>query len=399
MADEIFYDAPSTVPSTQAVTVQQEPLIHKVMNLRIVRAFQRYGSAKGAMLSGGIAYSGIFSIAAALTIAITAFMAFLGRNETLRKTVFDGVNEAMPGILKTADDPSGLIRPESLILDTALNPASIIAAGLLLWTALSVMNALKMSLRAMFGIVRLPETFIVLKARDLVAFLGLAIGVLVSSVLTSAAGALGDMVLEFLGIDGAIGQWFLRITSLAVAFLVDFVVIALLFRYTAGARPPRRDLILGASLGAFGTSVVRFLGTSVIGSVSDNPVLAPFVAVATLLLWVNFVSRIVLIAAAFTANPPAPPKITVPEAIHAHSTPNYVTLSVPETTSWTYEPFTGVIVPDLTNNPEFSSRQKHDLPEWDTAEGRARLERIKEMELELDREKMRYRIDQEEDAS
>nr|WP_240161694.1 YihY/virulence factor BrkB family protein [Flaviflexus equikiangi] len=351
------------------------------------------------MLSGGIAYSGIFSIAAALTIAITAFMAFLGRNETLRKTVFDGVNEAMPGILKTADDPSGLIRPESLILDTALNPASIIAAGLLLWTALSVMNALKMSLRAMFGIVRLPETFIVLKARDLVAFLGLAIGVLVSSVLTSAAGALGDMVLEFLGVEGAIGQWFLRITSLAVAFLVDFVVIALLFRYTAGARPPRRDLILGASLGALGTSVVRFLGTSVIGSVSDNPVLAPFVAVATLLLWVNFVSRIVLIAAAFTANPPAPPKITVPEAIHAHSTPNYVTLSVPETTSWTFEPFTGVIVPDLTNDPEFSSRQKHDLPEWDTAEGRARLERIKEMELELDREKMRYRIDQEEDAS
>lgn len=372
--------------------------MHKIMGLRLLRAFQRYGAAKGAMLSGGIAYSGIFSIAAALTIAITVFMAVLGQNDELRETVFAGVNDAMPGILQTAEDPEGLINPESLILDTALNPASIIAAGALLWTALSVMNALKMSLRAMFGIARLPETFLILKARDLVAFLGLALGVLVGSVLTTTAGTMAGTILEFIGIEGSIGQWLVRIGSLTVAFLVDFTVIVLLFRFTAGARPLRKDLFMGAALGAIGTSVVRFLGTSVIGSVSDNPVLAPFVAIATLLLWVNFVARIVLIAAAFAANPPAPAKVTVPESIHADETPNYVTMSVPETMSWNHEPFTGIIVPDLTKDPQFSDRQRKELPEWDTFEGKKRLSEIRELELQLNEAKMKYRIDQEESS-
>lgn len=350
------------------------------------------------MLSGGIAYSGIFSITAGLTIAITMFMAVLGQNDDLRETVFAGVNDAVPGILQTANTPDGLINPNSLILDTALNAASIVAAGALLWTALSVMHALKMSLRAMFGIAKLPESFIVLKARDLVAFVGLAVGVLVGSVLTSAAGTLGSIALEFVGIDGDLARWLIRIGSLTVAFIVDFAVIVLLFRFTAGARPLRRDLIMGAALGALGTSVVRFLGTSVIGSVSDNPVLAPFVAIATLLLWLNFVARILLIAAAFTANPPPPTKVTVPESIHANDTPNYVTMSVPHTMSWTHEPFTGIIVPDLTKDPEFAARQRTDLPTWDTVEGRKRLSAIKQLELELNQKKMRYRIEQEKDT-
>ena len=398
MAD-VYYDAPAAVPSSRAATVEPQPFLHKIMGLRLLRAFQRYGAAKGAMLSGGIAYSGIFSIAAALTIAITVFMALLGQNDELRETVFDGVNDAMPGILQTAEDPDGLINPESLILDTALNPASIIAAGALLWTALSVMHALKMSLRAMFGIAKLPETFLILKARDLVAFVGLALGVLVGSVLTTTAGTMAGTILEFIGIEGSLGQWLVRIGSLTVAFLVDLVVIVLLFRFTAGARPLRKDLFMGAALGAIGTSVVRFLGTSVIGSVSDNPVLGSFVAIATLLLWVNFVARIVLIAAAFTANPPAPAKVTVPESIHANETPNYVTMSVPETMSWNHEPFTGIIVPDLTKDPEFSDRQRRDLPEWDTLEGKKRLSEIKNMELELNEAKMKYRIDQEESST
>lgn len=395
MAEEIYYDAPSTVPSTRPITVEPEPFIHKIMNLRLLRAFQRYGVAKGALLSGGIAYSAIFSIAAALTISLTVFMAVLGQNDELRETVFDGINEAMPGILKTDDDPSGLIAPESLIMDTAFNLATFIAMGVLLWTALSVMNALKVSIRAMFGISKLPENFILLKARDLLAFVGLALGVLLGSILTSAAGTLGSTILEFIGVEGTIAQWSIRIASLAIAFLVDFAVIALLFRYTAGARPPRKDLFLGAALGALGTSVVRFLGTSVLGSVADNPVLAPFAAIATLLLWVNFVTRIVLIAAAFTANPPAPMKITVPESIRANSTPNFVTMSVPETTRWTHEPFTGVVVPDMTRDPDFADRLRADLPEWRGRKGKKSRKKIQKLELQLAQAKMDYRLESE----
>lgn len=386
-----YVAAPTVVSSKDAPTVEKEGTVSKLMNLRIVRAGQRYGAAKGALLSGGIAYSGIFSIFAALTIAWTVFMASLGKNDELRQTVLDGINDAMPGLLKTGEGSSGIIEPEQLILDTALNPASIIAVGVLLWTALSVMNALKISIRAMFGISKLPETFVMNKARDLLGFLALAVGVLLSSVLTTAAGTLGNTVLDWIGIEGAFAGWMLRIASLALAFGIDWLVIISLFRFTAGVRPLKKDLLMGTALGAVGTSLVRFLGTSVIGSVDDNPILASFAALATLLLWVNFVARIVLLAAAFTANPEPPHKVTVEEAIHANHTPNYVTLSVPETTNWRHEPFTGVIVPDYTLDPEFEEPEPDPLPEWKGAAGKFNRMRAERLEKKAAEARARYR--------
>lgn len=391
--DEIYYPAPAVVPSSQAATVEPEPFLHKIQSLRILRANQRYGAAKGALLSGGIAYVALFSIFAALTIAWTVFMAILGNNEELRTAVIESINDAMPGILKTEDNPSGLVSPDSLMLDTALNPASIIAVAVLAWTALSVMHSLKVSLRAMFGIARLPENFLLTKARDALAFIGLALGVLATAALTTVAGTLGSTVLEWLGIEGPIAGWSLRIGSFAIAFAVDWIIIMGLFRYVAGARPPRKDLMLGAAIGALGTSVIRFLGTTAIGSVADNPMLAPFAAIATLLLWVNLVARIVLLSAAFTANPEPPYVVTVPESIHADDSPNFVTLSVPETTNWNHEPFTGVVVPDMTNAPDFKEYKADSVPEARTKQERKRLAKIRKTQRKLSELKMNYRID------
>ena len=90
-----------TVPETGE---ERPTLIQRVMQLRPVRAGQRYGKAMGGMLAGGIAYSAIFSLVAALTIAWTVFMATLGGNPALRGDVVDAVNTAMPGLL---DDGSG----------------------------------------------------------------------------------------------------------------------------------------------------------------------------------------------------------------------------------------------------------------------------------------------------
>lgn len=52
----------------------------------------------------------------------------------------------------------------------------------------------------------------------------------------------------------------------------------------------------------------------VAGSATKNPVLASFAVVVTLLVWVNLIARIVLLAAAWTANPPPQPSPVPQEA-------------------------------------------------------------------------------------
>src|SRR5690625_3708459 len=171
---------------------------------RVGRGLARYGKARGGLLAGGITCSALFSVFAALTIGYTVFMTFLGGNIELRQTVLDSVDDTLPGVSDTAES-DGLVSPDDLMLDTALNPASVIAVVVLVWTAISVMGAIMRSIRAMFGIVVPKENPVLTRVRDLGGFLTLALAVVLTAALTIAAGTAGVWVMGLLGVEGGIG--------------------------------------------------------------------------------------------------------------------------------------------------------------------------------------------------
>ena len=174
----------------------------------------------------------------------------------------------------------------------------------------------------MFGIVSLHIGLAARRMRSLGGFVVLALGVGASSVLT-VFGGLGALV----------------------SFAVDVGVVAFIFRVVAGVRMPRRDLLLGATSAAAGTTILRLCEKSLIGSVSDNALLASFTAVAALLLGLNLASRILLVCAAIAANPPTPYVPVTRDELHATQTPNYVTLSAPHTLDWLHNPLSGSVIP------------------------------------------------------
>ena len=319
-------------------------IVERVQELRILRFFTRYGGAKGGLLSGGIAYSALFSIAAGLTIAWTAFIAVLGKDAELREQVLQSIDSALPGIIDTGDGHGGIIDPNSLVLQSAVTPASIIAAVVLLWTAMSTMGAFASSIRAMFGIQKVTENPILLNLRNLGGFVVLAVGIASSSVLSAANSNVGTTILDWMGIEGSAARYVIRVGSLLISIAVDALIIAFLVRVMSGVRVLRRDLVIGSVIGGLVMSILRILGTSVVGSVSDNALLASVAAIATLLLWLNLCARMVLMVAAFMANPPRPTKINSPEDLHLKETPNYITLSKPSTLEWNFNPVTGDIM-------------------------------------------------------
>lgn len=319
---------------------------------RVARGLARYGAANGALLTGGIAYSALFSIFAALVVGVSIFMAVLGSNVELRDAVFDALSSALPGIVDSGS--GGLIAPEDLEFSPGASVVTAVIAFLvLLNTATSVMAALRSGIRAMFGIVMPTENAVVAKLRDLLGFLALAIAVVLTAALGIAVGAAGSAVADAVGLGGnPATQVVLRILGHLVALGVDMLVVLFLIRGLAGARPPRKDLLLGSFIVAVGAGVIRFLGTALIGSVADNPLLAPFAAIVTLLLWVNLVVRVLLMVCAWTANPPAPPEIEPDQVTHADETPNFVTESEPGSLAWDHDPQTGRIRPEPPPEPE-----------------------------------------------
>lgn len=320
---------------------------------RVARGLARYGAANGALLAGGIAYSALFSIFAALAIGVTAFLATLGGNAALRDAVFSGIDQALPGVLSTTPGDGGLVTPEDLTARLSGGVGvvgvvtTIVAAVVLLNSATAVIAAIRSSIRAIFGVVMPNESFVAAKLRDVAAFLVLAAAVVLTAALGIAVGAAGSAVTSAIGLDeNPAAAVVLRVLGFAVALAVDTAVVMFLIRGLGGVRPPRRDLLVGALVTAIGAGVIRFLGTTAVGgAATSNPLVGGFVAIITLLLWVNLVVRVLLMVASWTANPPFVEPVGAEQVTHTEGKPNYVTETDPDTLAWDHDPQTGRIRP------------------------------------------------------
>src|SRR5699024_12099951 len=100
--------------------------------------------------------------------------------------------------------------------------AGIVAVLILLNTATRVPRNLRNAVRAMFGLLAPSVSPILGKLKDFVGFIGLAISVLITSILGIAAGAAAGWVLSAAGLDGSVAaEWLLRILAVLVPLLVD----------------------------------------------------------------------------------------------------------------------------------------------------------------------------------
>lgn len=324
----------------------------RAQGTRLARALARYSTANGALLAGGIAYTGLFAVFAVLAIGVTVLMALLGACPTLRDAVLEGLGRTLPGVLD-AGDGSGLVSIDQLALGSALNLGSAIAAVTLLLSAMALMGALSTALRSMFGISWLPRNAVVKQLLNLVGFLVLLVSVVVSAAAVLATGALAQRLSGPLGLPTWLSGWGTRALGLVVSLLVDATVFALLVRI-AGVRAPRRDLLRGSLRAGAAFGLVRELGAGIVGTAGRNPLLASFTTVVVLVLWIHLTARITLVVAAWTANPPRPRVVSRADELRASRCPNYVTLSVPETLSWPRQSLTGNLDADPALNPAYA---------------------------------------------
>ncbi|QAY71828.1 hypothetical protein ET471_10090 [Xylanimonas protaetiae] len=269
---------------------------------RLGRTLAWYGARNGPLLCGGIAYSALFSLFAGLTIGWSVFSASLGRNAGLRDAVLDQVDTWVPGLV--GDGPKDMISPDKLVLPSALTWATVVAAVVLLVSALGVMGALRSSVRAMFDLPAAGQNPVLARVWQLAGFALLGVGVVASAGASVAAGAVGQVVESWLGGSQAVA-WAVRLGGAAVGVALDAVVVVMIITVVGGARPTRRDLVLGSLAAGVVAGALRWLGTTiVVGSAGANRLLAPFAAIVTILVLVNFVARLLLLTCAWMHDPP-----------------------------------------------------------------------------------------------
>jgi membrane protein len=302
---------PERIERLRALTLR---VVSWFKDRREVRAVQWYLARRGSQLCGGIAYSALFSLAAALTIGFSVFSATLGGREDLQEAMFDQINTWLPGLIATPG-VEGMVPASALVLDTAWNATTIIAAVVFLWTAISFMGAMRHSVRFMFDAPVVGVSPVLSKVWQLVGFAILGGMLVVSAAASVISRAVTEQIEAWFGDSPALGT-VLAVGSFGVAVVLDLLLVYLVIRVVARVRPRRRrDMLLGCLVAGFVTAGLRWVGTAAItASISRNELLAPFVTIVAVLLLVNFVARVLLVVCAWMYDPPRLDEIARAEA-------------------------------------------------------------------------------------
>jgi membrane protein len=312
-----------------------------------LRVWSRLGEVRGAVLVKGIAYSAFFSVFPILALTFVSFGLVLqsrpGLQERLTADLTVYLNENIPGLVRTADNASGLVEPAALVAEVSsgglLTWTAAVAVVALAWAALGWVGALRLGIRAAMHLPVADFNPVWAKVRDLL--IGLLIGgaAMVSAVVSVGVNTATGQVLDIAGIPS--GRW-----SQAVALVVSFVVVAafdtllfhLQYQLLAASPLPRRYVLRASVAAALAFGVLKQLAGLLLGNVGTSvatSVVAAAGSVLALLVWMSLVARLTLLgaawaglmadeaaarAAAVTA-PAVQPEPTAPTSLDGHRPP------------------------------------------------------------------------------
>ena len=272
-----------------------------VQRRKAVRVVVRYGQDRGPILASGMAYQALFAVFAGLWVGFSIAGVVISQDAGLRQAIIDALDQAVPGLIDDGSG-SGAVDPDSLTTGAAFSSGIIAVLGLL-FTALGWLASARDSVRTLFDLPPAATNPVLQKLVDLALGVGFALLLLVAAGLSFAGTTATEGLLDLLGIDtrSVAGFVLSRTVTLVVAVVVYAIALAGLYRLLARVKVPARILRHGVTIGAIGLALLTVLGGLLLGGAQSNPLIGSFAVVAGLLIYYNFASQVILIAATWMA--------------------------------------------------------------------------------------------------
>ncbi|WP_322921252.1 YihY/virulence factor BrkB family protein [Nocardioides renjunii] len=272
---------------------------HRPLVDHAVRMVEHYGSVNGSALSAAVTYFAFLSFFPILALSFAVFGQVAKVWSGAEDTLVDAANSVLPGLVGGENGVS---------LETLQEAApGIFSVGVLLtlYSGLGWLSGMRTALIAVF---EEPEreqpNFVVGKVRDVLALLALG-SILVTSVAVSGiATKVLTPIVEWLGL-GVVAEVFFWALALVLGMAANTLLYFAFFRLLAHPNVPTRSLWSGALLGAIGFEVLKQLSTFLLKSTASSPAFQAFGIALILLVWINYFSRIVVLAAAWAFTSPA----------------------------------------------------------------------------------------------
>lgn len=269
--------------------------------IRVWRHFLRHN---GFLLAAGVSYQALFAIFGVIYLAFATVGLWLGASRTAIEGLISVVNDYIPNLISE----QGLVTPEQVEAVATSSASTLgitgaIALVIVVWTAIGFITFARRAVRDIFGLPFDTRSYVLLKARDLLAAVVFGVALLVGAVIGSIATWALGLLFALFGLEdlSALSNVLARIASLLVSFAINGAALAAMFRFLTGAALPWARIWPGSLLGG-GAIVVLQVGAGLLLSYTpSNPLLATFAVLIGFLLWFRLNSIVILVAGAWIA--------------------------------------------------------------------------------------------------
>lgn len=280
-------------------------LTKQTLGLFPVRVWRHFLQHNGFLLAAGVSYQALFAIFAAIYLTFAIAGLWLGGSTDAVDALIVVVNTYIPNLISAN---GGLVSPEQVQEIAAsttgvLSVTGLIALATVIWTAIGWVTFSRRAVRDIFGLPPDRRSYVILKARDLLAALIFGASLVVGSLLSSASAAVLSWLLVHLGWDaGSDGlNLSIRIGTVVVSFALMSAALAAMVRFLTGTSLRWRTIWPGALLGGGAMTVLQFGAGFLLSYTPTNPLLATFAIFIGLLLWFRINGVVMLVAAAWIA--------------------------------------------------------------------------------------------------
>ncbi|MFB7171550.1 YihY/virulence factor BrkB family protein [Streptomyces sp. NPDC056254] len=268
------------------------PLAGRLMKTHAWRSYERLDRVHWTRLAAAITFISFLALFPLIAVAAAVGAALLS-DQQLDK-LEKSFAEQVPGISDQLDI-GGLVANAATI--------GLVAGALLLFTGIGWVGSMRDCLRAVWEKDDEDEgNPVIRKGKDGLVLLGLgAVGLVSAAASILGSSAVGKSA-DWLGIprEGP-GGVLLRVFAFVVGVVAAFLVLLYLLTLLPGVEPPRRRLIEAALIGAAGFELLKLLLSGYMREVAAKSVYGAFGVPIALLLWINFMAKLLLYVSAWTA--------------------------------------------------------------------------------------------------
>lgn len=287
-----------------AAVERASALTQRTLGLFPVRVWRHFLQHNGFLLAAGVSYQALFAIFAAIYLAFAIAGLWLGGSEDAVNGLIAMINSYIPNLIQPE---GGVITPEQVqeiasSTTGVLSITGLIALGTVIWTAIGWVTFSRRATRDIFGLPPDRRSYVILKARDLLAAVIFGASLVAGSILSSASAAVLSWLLGLLGWDsGSNGVILIRIGAVVVSFALMSGALAAMVRFLTGTSLHWGTIWPGALLGGGAMTILQFGAGFLLSYTPSNPLLATFAIFIGLLLWFRINGVVMLVASSWIA--------------------------------------------------------------------------------------------------